>query len=55
MSELSESLEKSVKYLRERYPLDHPLLVGLEQKLEMLKKNKISSSGEMASTARPFK
>ena len=36
MSELIRSIEKSVAYLKERYPKDLPLLVSLEGKLERL-------------------
>jgi len=38
MSELTESIEKSVLFLRDRYAEDHPLLTSLERKLEHLKK-----------------
>lgn len=37
MSDLIKSLEKSVQFLRERYPADHALLVSLETQLESLK------------------
>jgi len=45
MSEFSESLEKSVEFLKERYPSDHPLLTSLESTLDNLKvkKSKIFS------------
>lgn len=46
MTEYCKSLEKSVDYLRERYPVELPLLVSLEEKLEYLKsKNRENSKG----------
>ena len=54
MSKFSESLEKSVQYLRERYPADLPLLVGLEKKLEYLKAKNRSSSNDVSSTTSPL-
>jgi len=54
VSKFSESLEKSVQYLRERYPADLPLLVGLEKKLEYLKAKNRSSSNDVSSTTSPL-
>lgn len=36
MSELMTSLEKSVVFLRGRYPQGHPLLTSMERRLEYL-------------------
>lgn len=36
MSELTTSIEKSVIFLRGRYPQGHPLLTSLERRLEYL-------------------
>lgn len=36
MSELIRSIEKSVAFLKERYPPDLPLLIALEEKLQHL-------------------
>lgn len=47
MSQFMESLEKSVVYLKERYPAELPLLVDLEKKLAYLKdKNRSSVEDE---------
>jgi len=42
MSELTESIEKSVAFLKEKYPADLPLLVSLEATLERLTTKKES-------------
>lgn len=36
MSNLTTSLEKSVVFLRGRYPQGHPLLTSMERRLEFL-------------------
>ncbi len=54
VNELSESLEKSIRYLKERYPADLPLLVGLEKKLESLKTKNNKSSNDASSASRPL-
>ena len=46
MKELIESIEKSVIYLKERYPEDLPLLVDLEKKLAYLKAKSKKKSGD---------
>lgn len=49
MSQLQESIEKTVSYLRERYPADLPLLVDMEKKLDYLKaKNRDKKGSEIA-------
>lgn len=51
MSELLVSIEKTVTYLRERYPADLPLLVDLEKKLDYLQTKKKNSPQKMSFTA----
>jgi len=49
MSELSESLEKSIEFLKDRYPADHPLIIDLEQNLKELKSEGTPLSTETSS------
>ena len=46
MSELVTSLEKSVKYLKQRYPEGHTLLTDLEALLESLRSKDESVANE---------
>jgi len=46
MSELIKSLEKSVRYLKQRYPEDHVLLTDLQALLESLRSKKEDISNE---------
>lgn len=44
MSELTESIEKSVAFLKEKYPADLPLLISLQATLERLNAKKETSN-----------
>jgi len=55
MSALEESIEKSVTYLRERYPADLPLLVSLEGQLKTLRARKQLTDKQLSFTRWPTK
>lgn len=44
MSDLITSLEKSVRFMKKRYPANHTLLTNLEWQLQSLKERKQQSS-----------
>ena len=53
MSELIESLEKSVAFLRSRYPAGHALLSSLETQLKTLKAKEGKTSAAISSNETP--
>lgn len=52
MSELTTSLEKSVAFLRGRYPQGHPLLTSMERRLEYLTARHAESEKDRSSKAK---
>lgn len=50
MSELVKSVEKSILFLKERYPADLPLLTDLENLLKLLKTQQETAAVEIPTT-----
>jgi hypothetical protein len=53
MSELVKSVEKSISFLKERYPEDLPLLTDLGILLKLLKEQKENTSVEIPTAESP--